>query len=1433
VEAKFKKLQRAKTADCRVIINATIGGVAIRVLLDSGAHCNAISKAFVKENRESLAPFIKGTVMREASGIVDGAPTMASTESLTGLFHSGEYAETLSVPVYPINDPNFEMLLGRPWHTQNRFTEDYDSSLEESVKVRPRPKDGKYQIHIVSSRQLLPFRTEEVEAKPGVYSISSLNREPGLRGLAELEFASHQRFKKVQKQALNQERKEVKSKAKGVSFKKTMIAALLTCAAVGTLVATADTDAASAVTSAVASVLASLSTVVYTVGQAGLKTAAAYGGAPTEVIDRINIMGDDGKTFTCTPKLNPFLPPSTEILGQMNQTMPDMAKDLGNFLGRAWKCKQDMPHKSEIKRAPEDSMSIHFKPGFENFVPRGKMYKTPKHMLPVMKQCLIELAEKGFIQPSTSPFSAGCMLIAKPHQEGVPLEDLKYRLVVDLRDINALTVPLHHKIPDICSIWHNLADAEVISVLDLTKGFHQLNLNQDDGSAAKTAFSTEFGHWEFVGCVMGARNTPAYFQNRVEQALREADLLDVGVLRLNPKTGKISELSKTPCCTPYIDDLLVYSKRKDHFRDLEKVFQCLDDNQFYIQLPKCHFCCKYALFCGGIVGNGILAMDPIKIEAIENWEKPTNITELRSFLGMANYLKAWYKNYSDHSGILTNLLKKGKCVSKDWSLEHDKAFRALKEGFKKYPVLRLPDFKKQFYLVTDSCDHALGGMVAQLYEHEGKKILLPVAYHSRKFSKHEVNYSVREQECLAIIDCFKKYEYLLVGSPFEVIMKTDHSSLKQVEQGGSLQSSKRLARWAEYLGNFAYSVCWIPGSKNLVGDGISRSINSDTGTVPISGDKVRVPQELCPMSTFTGDERLSAFNYNTSKEFKVTFEKLSRGETDIHLHPEIRYFEKLGKKLYYKLSDGTRSLCVPEGHRFCVDPKVSRAKLPVREILLRECHDSPYMGHRGVNKTYAQMRKLFYWKSMHRDVRRYVSTCATCMRAKASTRGEMLPCKGKECPAGPMHSIAIDFIAGMPPVEIKMFPGRKITTAAVLVDRFTKKVFIEPMPEDSTAEEVAQTLHGNVFLEHGWPLELISDRDTKFTSKFWKKLFEMVGTKLSFGYAYHQRFDGQTESLNRVIKEIMRCYLDYKQENWVEQLPHIASCINNSINTQSGYSPNEIYYNRQLLRPIEQQFGQIKGFESVTAFLEESVHKRLIAEEVVRQGVVSYVKQFNKKVPLTVLDPRLVPGKLVFVNAQNIKQPNLTGRPSRKLDPKRVGPFKILEKVGSTGFLLDMPKYPHHKEFHAHSLTPYEEGLEFESRAALKSADHKDVETGLDMYIVSHLAARKKHYRKWYYFVVYEGYDIAEGEWILRSDLEIDCPELVVKFDLIDPLPPNSGVSQIKIDPKSIAPTPEPTWKDQIPTKFGEPSKWRPRRNPRRAVRAQPASTGDGVGVTL
>ena len=112
----------------------------------------------------------------------------------------------------------------------------------------------------------------------------------------------------------------------------------------------------------------------------------------------------------------------------------------------------------------------------------------------------------------------------------------------------------------------------------------------------------------------------------------------------------------------------------------------------------------------------------------------------------------------------------------------------------RYSILRLPDFSKPFYVVSDACMHSIGGLVAQEYVFEGKKILMPVSWFSRTLNKHEVNYPVRELEALAIVETFKKFEYLLLGSAFTVVCKTDHNTLRQVQQGGDL-TNKRLARW--------------------------------------------------------------------------------------------------------------------------------------------------------------------------------------------------------------------------------------------------------------------------------------------------------------------------------------------------------------------------------------------------------------------------------------------------------------------------------------------------------------------------------------------------------------------------------------------------------------------------------------------------------------
>ena len=340
-----------------------------------------------------------------------------------------------------------------------------------------------------------------------------------------------------------------------------------------------------------------------------------------------------------------------------------------------------------------------------------------------------------------------------------------------------------------------------------------------------------------------------------------------------------------------------------------------------------------------------------------------------------------------------------------------------------------------------------------------------------------------------------------------------------------------------------------------------------------------------------------------------------------------------------------------------------------------------------------------------------------------------------------------------------------------MVCRFTKKTFIEAMPDDVTAEECASIVYEKVFREHGWPLELISDRDTKFTSAFWKELFSRVGTTLSFGYSYHQRFDGQTEVMNRVVKEILRCYIDQKQTNWAILLPDVVQSINNSVGVSSGMAPNEIYYGRKHLRPVELKFQKVESLPSVAAFLAGTVHKRQVATETVRRAIVSYSQQFNKKTQNLVIDPRIKPGSLVFVNAKNIVPPNLRGRPSKKMGVKRAGPFKVVKQISRTGFELEMPGYRVHKQFHAHSLTPFNEELGLECRKALKTPDHVDIDTGLQMWKVSGLSARRKRGAKHYYFVEYEGYDVSEGEWLIRESLLEDCPVLVADYDAKHPLP--------------------------------------------------------------
>ena len=245
-------------------------------------------------------------------------------------------------------------------------------------------------------------------------------------------------------------------------------------------------------------------------------------------------------------------------------------------------------------------------------------------------------------------------------------------------------------------------------------------------------------------------------------------------------------------------------------------------------------------------------------------------------------------------------------------------------------------------------------------------------------------------------------------------------------------------------------------------------------------------------------------------------------------------------------------------------------------------------------------------------------------------------------------------------------------------------------------------------------------------------------------YAYHQRFDGQTEVMNRVIEEILRVYINYNQDNWYHLLPYVTSSINNSINPRSNLSPNQIYYGRSILRPVNLLTRSLDAIPSVKDYFQKVVDLSKLGQDYARTALIDFSSRHFKNLH-RVVDPRLVVGSKVMIDASNLIIPSHHERPSKKLMAKRVGPRTIIKKLSDVSFRVDMPR--------PGCLAPEPDYVD---------TDHE--------YIVSRLDARRTHYRKLQYFVVYKGYPVDDGQWRPLSELKDTCPGLIKAYDLKHPI---------------------------------------------------------------
>ena len=400
-----------------------------------------------------------------------------------------------------------------------------------------------------------------------------------------------------------------------------------------------------------------------------------------------------------------------------------------------------------------------------------------------LQRLIEEMLNKGYIQPTNSPFGAPCFFVKKSNGS--------LRLVVDWRNLNANTIKDRTQLPNIHDLLSQLSKARYFSLLDGHSGFWQILLR--DGDQPKTAFRTPFGNYEWNVMGFGLTNAPATYQSLMNSMFR-------------PFLSKFVAV--------YLDDVLVFSNTlEEHLIHLRKVLEVLRGNNIRCNPNKCTLAAKEVLYLGHIVGHGQLRVDPAKVEKVVNMPRPNNKADVLTFLGMCGYLAEHIVHYSDIALPLTDLTHHDALFI--WTDDCEIAFTQLKQMITTAPVLRIPDPNKPFIVASDASIHSGSAVLIQCDE---KGIRHPVAYWSRKWTSSEFKWATRDKEARAMLDSIEFWSTWLKGRFFTC--ETDHRSLQHLRTQRDLLP--RQERLLDILANYNFDIKYVPGPKNGGPDGISR-----------------------------------------------------------------------------------------------------------------------------------------------------------------------------------------------------------------------------------------------------------------------------------------------------------------------------------------------------------------------------------------------------------------------------------------------------------------------------------------------------------------------------------------------------------------------------------------------------------------------------------
>ncbi|GBG85291.1 hypothetical protein CBR_g39859 [Chara braunii] len=397
-----------------------------------------------------------------------------------------------------------------------------------------------------------------------------------------------------------------------------------------------------------------------------------------------------------------------------------------------------------------------------SITPKGAVYRMSPWELEELRKQLDELLEKGWIRPSSSPFGAPVLFV--PKKEG------ELRMCIDYRGLNAITVKNVEPLPRIDDLLDRVQGCRYFFKIDLKSGYHQIEVHPDD--QYKTAFLTRYRHYEFLVMPFGLTNAPATFQRCMNDLFR-------------PWLDRFFVV--------YLDDILVFSKTlEEHQGHLRQVLEKLREANFKINAKKCEWAKTQVLYFGHVLDEEGIKLEDSKIAAIRDWPTPRTLTELRSFLGLANYCRKFVRNFSTIAAPLRRLLRKETILK--WDKDCTSATEKLKQALIEYPVLRVADPSLPFVVTTSASQYGIG-VVLQQDDGHGYR---PVEFMSARMPSEKVATSTYERELYALRQALEHSKHYLLGRHFKVY--SDHETPRWLKTQSKM--TPKLTRWAAEIDQY-------------------------------------------------------------------------------------------------------------------------------------------------------------------------------------------------------------------------------------------------------------------------------------------------------------------------------------------------------------------------------------------------------------------------------------------------------------------------------------------------------------------------------------------------------------------------------------------------------------------------------------------------------